>query len=193
MNQGGSLSPGPTSVSLWAPIRRALADSATRPTRREVSSGVLVRLCSCNHHLIQLITPTTKYGRNFKLFGIKWANALKSIGSVKEDYHFWLQVGKALICTFALLGAGWLYNETLPLGWWTLKPRPKDERELAHLYERREFPYPGDKEAMEEFIAKGDMIGTAVGPKGIIDPEKDSCNYQKTLHDMKFEQDAQKL
>ena len=65
------------------------------------------------------------------------------------DYHFWKQVGKAS-----------------PLGWWTLKPRWKEERELAHLYERREFPYHGDAEAMEEFIAKGGMTVTTIVPKG---------------------------
>ena len=51
-------------------------------------------------------------------------------------------------------------------GVWTLKPRPKEEMELAHLYERREFPYPGDAEAMEEFIAKGGMTVTTIVPKG---------------------------
>lgn len=72
-------------------------------------------------------------------------------------------------------------------------PRPKEEWELAHLYERREFPYPGDEEAMEEFIAKGGMIGTTVGPKGMIEGDKDSFNYQKQLQDQKFEQEAQKM
>ncbi|XP_011089783.1 uncharacterized protein LOC105170633 [Sesamum indicum] len=118
---------------------------------------------------------------------------LKKIGLGKEDHHFWKQVGKALLCTYALFGVAWLWNETSPLGWWTLKPRPKEEKELAHLYERRKFPYPGDKEAMEEFIAKGGMIGTTIGPKGIIETDKDSYNFQKELQDKKFEQEALKL
>ncbi|KAK8596251.1 hypothetical protein V6N12_064750 [Hibiscus sabdariffa] len=50
-------------------------------------------------------------------------------------------------------GMAWLYNEASPLGWWTLKPRPKEEREQGHLYERREFPCPVD--AMEDFVGKG--------------------------------------
>ncbi|GMH12240.1 hypothetical protein Nepgr_014081 [Nepenthes gracilis] len=125
--------------------------------------------------------------------GIRWANVLRKVGLGKEDYHFWQQVGKALLCTYALFGAAWLYNETSPLGWWTLKPRPKEERELAHLYERIEYPYPGDKEAMEDLVAKGGMIGTTIGPKGIIESDKDSYNYQKALQDKKFEQEAQKL
>ncbi|KAM7515682.1 hypothetical protein LguiA_005265 [Lonicera macranthoides] len=118
---------------------------------------------------------------------------LKKIGLGKEDYHFWKQVGKALLCTYTLFGVAWLYNETSPLGWWTLKPRPKEEKELAHLYERRKFPYPGDEEAMREFVEKGGMIGTTIGPKGVVETDKDSYNYQKQLQDKKFEQEALKL
>ncbi|CAF2332451.1 unnamed protein product [Brassica napus] len=44
---------------------------------------------------------------------------LKKVGLGRDDMFFWKQVA-------------WLYNETSPLGWWTLKPRPKEERELAH-------------------------------------------------------------
>ncbi|CAL5353937.1 unnamed protein product [Camellia sinensis] len=99
---------------------------------------------------------------------------LKKIGLGKEDHHFWKQVGTALLCTYTLFGVAWLYNETSPLGLWTLKPKPKEERELAHLYERRKFPYPGDNEAMKEFVAKGGMISTE-------------------LQDKKFEQEALKL
>ncbi|GAB2274442.1 hypothetical protein Dimus_009212 [Dionaea muscipula] len=127
--------------------------------------------------------------------GFQWAKVLAKVGMGKEDYYFWKQIGKALACTYAVWFAAWYYNETSPLGWWTLKPRPKEERELAHLYERREFPYPGDVEAMEEFIAKGGMIGTAISPKGMIEAgaDKDAYNYQKALQDEKFEQEAQKL
>lgn len=68
---------------------------------------------------------------------------LKKVGLGREDGYFWKQIGKALLCTYTLIGAAWLYNETSPFGWWTLKPRSKAEKDLAHLYERREFPYPG--------------------------------------------------
>lgn len=111
----------------------------------------------------------------------------------KEDYYFWKQIGKALVCTYAVCFAAWWYNETSPLGWWTLKPRPKEEKELAHLYERREFPYPGDQEAMEEFIAEGGMIGTTIGPRGLIETDNNAVNFQKELQDKKFEQEAQKM
>ncbi|KAK4367519.1 hypothetical protein RND71_011311 [Anisodus tanguticus] len=87
----------------------------------------------------------------------------------------------------------WVWNETSQFGWWTLKPRPKEEKELAHLYERRKFPYPGDEKAMEEFVAKGGMIGTTIGPKGVIESDKDSYNYQKVLQDKKVDQEALKL
>ncbi|KAG9450733.1 hypothetical protein H6P81_010698 [Aristolochia fimbriata] len=83
---------------------------------------------------------------------------LKKIGLGKEDLPFWKQIGKALLCTYTVFGLAWLWNETSPLGWWTLKPRPKEEREMAHLYERRRFPYPGDEEAVEKFIASGDDL-----------------------------------
>ncbi|KAM4083492.1 hypothetical protein ACJW30_08G062500 [Castanea mollissima] len=108
---------------------------------------------------------------------------LKKIGLGKEDYYFWNQIGKALLCTCTLFGVAWLYNETSPLGWWTLKPRPKEERELAHLYEWREFPS----------LPKGGMIGTTIGPKGFIETDKDAFNYQKDLQNKKLEQEAQKL
>ncbi|OIW04351.1 hypothetical protein TanjilG_32543 [Lupinus angustifolius] len=120
-------------------------------------------------------------------------NFLKKIGLGPHNYHFWKQIGKALLCTYTIFGAAWLYNETSPLGWWTLKPKPKEEWELAHLYERREFPYPGDEEAMEEFIKKGGMIGTTIGPKGMVEGDKDSLNFQKELEDKKLDQEAQKL
>ncbi|KAL0436795.1 UNVERIFIED_CONTAM: hypothetical protein Sradi_0387400 [Sesamum radiatum] len=107
---------------------------------------------SCTNHLeSSVVSFTCLLGIN----SFKVEKFLKKIGLGKEDHHFWKQVGKALLCTYALFGVAWLWNETSPLGWWTLKPKPKEEKELAHLYERRKFPYPGDKEAMEEFVAKG--------------------------------------
>uniref|UniRef100_J3KZU8 Uncharacterized protein n=2 Tax=Oryza brachyantha TaxID=4533 RepID=J3KZU8_ORYBR len=118
---------------------------------------------------------------------------LRRMGFEKEDAYFWKQMGKGMLCTYALFGAAWLWNETSPLGWWTLKPRPKEEREMAHLYERRMFPYPGDEEAVEEFIKSGGALGTTIGPKGFADANMDSDNMQKQLQSKKFEQEAQKL
>ncbi|KAK4784440.1 hypothetical protein SAY86_018808 [Trapa natans] len=116
---------------------------------------------------------------------------LRKIGMGRDDRYFWKQIGKALLCTYSIMGAAWVYNETSPLGWFNIQIKPKEEKELAHLYERREFPYPGDEAAMEEFIAKGGMIGTAISPKGSTEP--DAYNYQKDLENRKFEQEAQKL
>ncbi|CAL1408657.1 unnamed protein product [Linum trigynum] len=128
------------------------------------------------------------------LKSLNYNKYLSRVGIGRDDWHFWKQIGKALACTYTIFGLAWLYNETSPLGWWTLKPRPKEERELAHLYERREFPYPGDTEAMEEFVAKGGMIGTTIGPKGVVETtDKDSYNYQKDLLSKKFDQEAGKL
>ncbi|XP_062203146.1 uncharacterized protein LOC133905401 isoform X1 [Phragmites australis] len=117
----------------------------------------------------------------------------RKMGFEKEDAYFWKQMGKAMLCTYTLFGVAWLWNETSPLGWWTLKPRPKEEREMAHLYERRKFPYPGDEEAVEEFIKSGGALGTTIGPKGFADANMDSDNMQKQLQSKKFEQEAQKL
>eukprot|EP01018_Ginkgo_biloba_P022066 Gb_11428 [translate_table: standard] len=104
---------------------------------------------------------------------------------------YWKQIGKAFLTTYAIFGAAWLWNETSPLGWWTLKPRTKEEKEMAHLYERREYPYPGDEEAVKEFIAKGGSLGTTIGRTGFVD--KNGVNLQKQLQQEKFEREAQKL
>jgi hypothetical protein len=69
----------------------------------------------------------------------------------------------------------------------------QEEKEMAHLYERREFPYPGDEEAVEEFIKSGGALGTTIGPKGFADANMDSDNMQKQLQSKKFDQEAQKL
>lgn len=115
------------------------------------------------------------------------------MGFEKDDIYFWKQMGKAMLCTYAIFGLAWLWNETSPLGWWTFRPRPKEEREMAHLYERRRFPYPGDKEAVVEFILKGGMLGTTIGPKGNQDLDNDTENFQKNLQSEKFDQEAVKL
>jgi hypothetical protein len=47
------------------------------------------------------------------------------MGFEKRNTYFFKQMGKGMLCTYVLFGAAWLWNETSPLGWWTLKPRPK--------------------------------------------------------------------
>lgn len=64
---------------------------------------------------------------------------------------------------------------------------------MAHLYERIRYPYPGDKEAFDEFIKSGGAIGTAIGSKGFIDSDNEFESLQKQLQSQKFEQEAQKL
>lgn len=132
--------------------------------------------------------------------GLEWLKSvdpdkyLSKVGLGRKDHEFWKKASKALLSTYALFGAGWLYNETSPFGWWSMNLRPKEEREMAHLYERVPYPYPGDEEAMKEFIAKGGAIGTSIGPKGTVVAEKDMVPaFQKELQDRKFEQEAQKL
>ncbi|CAL9775486.1 unnamed protein product [Musa acuminata subsp. burmannicoides] len=117
----------------------------------------------------------------------------RKLGFEKDDIYFVKQMGKAMLYTYTIFGLAWLWNETSPLGWWNIQPRPKEEKEMAHLYERRRFPYPGDQEAVDEFIKSGGSLGTTIGPKGFIDSDKDTDNLQKQLQSQKFEQEAQKL
>lgn len=49
----------------------------------------------------------------------------RRLGFEKGNAYFFKQMGKGMLCTYALFGAAWFWNETSPLGWWTLKPRPK--------------------------------------------------------------------
>ncbi|KAJ8747680.1 hypothetical protein K2173_013023 [Erythroxylum novogranatense] len=39
----------------------------------------------------------------------------------------------------------------------------------------------------------GKMVGTMIGPKGIIRTNNDSVNYQKQLQDQKFEHEAMRM
>ncbi|KAF5194129.1 homeobox prospero protein [Thalictrum thalictroides] len=115
---------------------------------------------------------------------------LKNLGFGREDQYFWKKIGKALLCTYTLFGVAWWWNETSPLGWMALKPKPKEEKEMAYLYKRQKFPYPGDKEATDEFIASGGTIGTTIGPKGLVE---DPDNFQKKLQSKNLEQESVKL
>jgi hypothetical protein len=67
----------------------------------------------------------------------------------------------------------------------------QEEREMAHLYERRVFPYPGGKEAVQEFIEKGGAYGTTIGSHDVRQKAKD--NRVADLQKERFEREAQKL
>ncbi|KAI4972730.1 hypothetical protein ZWY2020_003655 [Hordeum vulgare] len=49
---------------------------------------------------------------------------LKRLGFEKGDAYFFKQMGKGMLCTYALFGTVWFWNAS-KLGWWTLKPWPK--------------------------------------------------------------------
>ncbi|KAJ8629021.1 hypothetical protein MRB53_022344 [Persea americana] len=83
-------------------------------------------------------------------------------------------------------------EENSPLGWWNFKYIPKEEKDTV-IYERVNYPYPGDKEAMDAFIASGGLRGTAIGPQGFFDPREDSENYHKEWQKKRYEQEAKKL
>lgn len=112
---------------------------------------------------------------------------LKKIGLEGEDYYFLKRIGKGLLCTYAILGAMWLYNETSLPEWGKLKSRSKELLEQAHLY-------PGDEGSMKEFLTK---IGTIRGPKGTVESgesgDKDAHKDQKELQGKKVDPEAQKM
>ncbi|XP_027337682.1 uncharacterized protein LOC113851415 [Abrus precatorius] len=97
---------------------------------------------------------------------------LKNVGVEREDYYFLKQVGKALLCTYTIMGVFWLFKGTSPLE--KLAPRLKEH-----------------EEALKEFISKGGMLGTTIGPKGMVENDKDTCNCQNELQNKN--QEAQKL
>ncbi|XP_020216954.1 uncharacterized protein LOC109800584 [Cajanus cajan] len=97
---------------------------------------------------------------------------LKNIGLESEDYYFLKRVGTGLLCTYAVLGALWLYNDNSSLGWW----KPKEH-----------------EEAVKDFIAKGRVIGTSIGAKVMGESDKDGNNNQKELQGKNFDEEAQKL
>ncbi|XP_037418053.1 uncharacterized protein LOC119281347 isoform X5 [Triticum dicoccoides] len=69
---------------------------------------------------------------------------LRRMGFDKRDAYFFKQMGKGMLCTYALLGAAWLWNDTSPLGWRTLKPRPKvllKQYILVIVYHSTSSPY----------------------------------------------------
>ncbi|CAI5462338.1 unnamed protein product [Closterium sp. Yama58-4] len=73
----------------------------------------------------------------------------------------------ALGKTWALIGALYLFDKYSPLGWWTFKPRPKEERAMAHLYERGPTPFPGDAaagdpHAVDRYFERGGVATTVV-------------------------------
>lgn len=117
---------------------------------------------------------------------------MNKIGLEGEDYHFFKQVGKALLCTYAILGALWLSNENSTMDWGKLKPWPKEELVQDQLSRIREFLHLGDK-GLEEFTDKGLMIGATSGLKGVDESDKDAENNQKELQSKKFDQEAQNL
>lgn len=113
---------------------------------------------------------------------------LNKIGVEREDYDYLKQIGKALLCSYTILGALWFYNGgTSPLEWLKQKTRLKEEIELAHFY-------PSDGESMKEFIDKmGRMIGTTSGTKGMVESDKAASKCPEELPSKKVDQDAQKL
>ncbi|GAQ86000.1 hypothetical protein KFL_002640210 [Klebsormidium nitens] len=91
--------------------------------------------------------------------------------------------------TYALVAAVWAFDRYSPLGWFNLKGRTKEEKALAHRYEHIEYPYPGDKEAVEKFLETG-------GPRGANLKTRLSTrvdNKSGQLQQEKVEREAAKL
>ncbi|CAI8584992.1 unnamed protein product [Vicia faba] len=111
---------------------------------------------------------------------------MNKIGVESEDYYFYKQIGKALLCTYTILGALWIYNDTSsPMEWWRKKsPQLKEKLEQANLY-------PSNVESVKEFMDKGKMIGATL--KGLIESDKDACGCEKEMQGKKGNEEAQKM
>jgi hypothetical protein len=120
-----------------------------------------------------------------------WTRERAAAAAMWRNKENWKQLGKGVAITYGVIAFAWWWDSNSPLGWWTLKPRTKEEREMAHLYERRVFPYPGDKEAVQEFIEKGGAYGTTIGSHDVRQKAKD--NRVADLQKERFEREAQKL
>nr|VDD18053.1 unnamed protein product [Brassica rapa] len=46
---------------------------------------------------------------------------------------------------------------------------------------------------MEDFVAKGGVVGTMISPKRIVESEGEADNYRKEMEKKKFDKEAQKL
>ncbi|MED6138482.1 hypothetical protein PIB30_074626 [Stylosanthes scabra] len=115
----------------------------------------------------------------FKLLSSMHAKKyLKKIGLESEDYFFWKQVGKALLCSYTIMGGVWLYNG----GASKLKPQPKVDQQIDHK-QHQQFPLASNLGAMKEFATD---IRTKIGSKGMVENDKEQERN-------KFEQEAQKL
>ncbi|XP_058782127.1 uncharacterized protein LOC131656416 [Vicia villosa] len=110
---------------------------------------------------------------------------MNKIGVESEDYYFYKQIGKALLCTYTILGALWIYNDgSSPMEWWRKKsPQLKEKLEQANLY-------PSDVESVKEFVAKGKMIGAKL--KGLVESDKDACGCEE-MQRKKVDEDAQRM
>lgn len=110
---------------------------------------------------------------------------MNKIGLESEDYYFYKQIGKALLCTYTILGGLWIYNGGSPVEWWRKKsPTIKEKFEEANLY-------LGEVESVKEFIAKGKMIGTTL--KGIVESDDKDASGREEMVKRKADQEAQKM
>jgi len=110
---------------------------------------------------------------------------MNKIGLESEDYYFYKQIGKALLCTYTILGGFWIYNGGSPMEWWRKKsPTIRDKFEEVNLY-------LGEVESVKEFIAKGKMIGNTL--KGMVEIDEKDASGREEMVKKKADQEAQKL
>ncbi|GAU13410.1 hypothetical protein TSUD_127060 [Trifolium subterraneum] len=100
---------------------------------------------------------------------------MNKIGMEKEDYHFYKQIGKAVLFSYTVLGALWIYNGASPMEWWRMKsPMIKEKLEQA-----------SDVESVKEFIAKvKEMVESR---------DKDGYGRLKEIEKVKVDQESQKM
>jgi hypothetical protein len=104
---------------------------------------------------------------------------MNKIGLEREDYHFYKQIGKALLFSYTVLGGLWIYNGASPMEWWRMKsPMIKEKFEQANLY-------PGDVESVKEFVAKVKEM--------VESDDKDGYGRQKETEKANVDHEAQKM
>lgn len=98
----------------------------------------------------------------------------------------------AMASTWAVIGIAVWWDQTAPLGWWTLKPKTKAEEEMSKYYDRRISPYPEDSDAIAEYLQKGGKTNSVIPPRPGQQREFGE-DVKLKLHEAKVEKEAFKL
>ncbi|KAI5016005.1 hypothetical protein ZWY2020_005737 [Hordeum vulgare] len=124
-------------MHLPAPVTDAVRPLMARMAARAMDNSIYSKLSSSNFRAgdirvegsqdtaVVCMSPVALFKVNTILRSFPQARRLlKRLGFEKGDAYFFKQMGKGMLCTYALFGTAWFWNAS-KLGWWTLKPWPK--------------------------------------------------------------------